>query len=174
MNFSIQTVNADHTMLLADMGRRTFYAAHWNSAPPEDLEAYMEATYHPDTVAKDIANPEHHYRLLYLDEQPVGYSKVVFNVPNPHLQATNIAKLDRLYLLETAQGKGLGRHLLHYNQALCQAQGQRGMWLFVWTGNRQALDFYAKNGFVQVGSRPFRLSPTHANPNFELYWDWGG
>lgn len=43
------------------------------------------------------------------------------------------------------------------------------MWLYVWKGNDRAIQFYKKAGFKIVGDGFFRLTDTHANPNWQMF-----
>jgi len=42
------------------------------------------------------------------------------------------------------------------------------MWLFVWTENHKAINFYKKAGFKIVGQHDFQISATHSNPNHQM------
>jgi ribosomal protein S18 acetylase RimI-like enzyme len=57
---------------------------------------------------------------------------------------------------------------MQFNIDYSREQGQAGMWLFTWTGNERAVDFYKKVGFTIIGSHQFKLSETHYNPNHQM------
>ena len=52
---------------------------------------------------------------------------------------------------------------------LSRELGQDRMWLYVWKENHRALRFYEKAGFQIVGDGLFRLTATHANPNWQMF-----
>jgi ribosomal protein S18 acetylase RimI-like enzyme len=64
------------------------------------------------------------------------------------------AEVFTLYVLQSAQGMGLGRRLLATTARVLEAEGARSLRLWVLGGNSRAQDFYAHLGGVAVGERP--------------------
>ena len=106
---------------------------------------------------------------MYHDDEPAGYSKIIFNVPHYNIESSNVTKLDRIYLLEKFHGFGSGFELLNFNIELSVKNNQSGMWLFVWKENHRAVRFYEKTGFKIIGSYDFKISETHSNPNHQMF-----
>jgi len=63
----------------------------------------------------------------------------------------------------------LGYQLFNFNIKLCKKLDQVGIWLNVWTENTRAINFYRKVGFKKIGEYNFKISPTHSNPNHQLF-----
>ena len=42
------------------------------------------------------------------------------------------------------------------------------MWLYVWTENHRAVNFYNNLGFKIVGEYDFKIFETHSNPNHQM------
>ena len=61
-----------------------------------------------------------------------------------------------------------------YNQLIVDARknNQAGLWLYVWTGNDRAIAFYKKKGFKIIADTEFKISPTHSNPNYWMYYQF--
>jgi ribosomal protein S18 acetylase RimI-like enzyme len=80
----------------------------------------------------------------------------------------NVTKLERLYVLKEFHHLKLGLELFNFNVELSKKNNQAGMWLFVWTENLKAINFYKKAGFNIVGKYNFKISETHSNPNHQM------
>lgn len=168
-SFRIAAANTGDASLLAELGKATFLQSHGHSAPVTDIAAYVAEKYDPDTVKKELDNPDHIYRIMYAGNQPAGFSKIIFNTPCSPVAINPVAKLERIYLLDEFHGQGLGKALLDYNIEIAKAAGQKGIWLYVWVENQKAFEFYTRMGFRIVGQYDFRISATHTNPNHQMF-----
>lgn len=166
---SIRKANQKDAEMLSKLGRKTFLEAHERSAPADVLAIYMQQKNSVEILIKELADPLIHYYILEYEGQPVGYSKIIFNYPCESVSEKNITKLDRIYLLEALNGKGLGFKLYQFNVELAKKNDQIGMWLYTWTENQKAIQFYSKVGFNIVGSYLFKIDETHSNPNHIMY-----
>ena len=59
-----------------------------------------------------------------------------------------------------ASRQGVDRHLFQFNLDLSKKMDQTGFWLYVWTGNLRAIEFYRKAGFSIIGTTEFKISET--------------
>ena len=156
------------SQLLTLLGRQTFIESHGSSASRSDIEAYVTTNYHERVFNEELADPNNIYHLLFHNEQPVGFSKIIMDCPDPNIKSQNATKLEQIYLLKEAYDLNLGQALFQFNLDLSKNKGQSGMWLFVWKENERAVRFYLRNGFEVVGSHDFKISETHANPNHQM------
>ena len=169
MNYRIVKPTNKDISNLTRLAVKTFIESHAHSSPKADFEDYLQKNFTEKTFKTELADKKNCYYLLYFDEELVGYSKVTFNQSSSIIEAKNIAKLERIYLLESAHGKGLGNLLFDFNIKLAKEANQDGIWLFVWVENHKAIQFYTKQGFKIVGSHDFAISETHSNPNHQLF-----
>lgn len=169
---SIRPANTTDFKLLAEIGRQTFIEAHHKSAAQSDIDFYVDKKYNPDTVFNELENPDNIYHLIYHNTQPAGYSKIILNSGHSNIKNKNVTKLERLYLLKEFYELKLGKELFNFNVDLSKKNNQSGMWLFVWKGNERAIRFYEKTGFKIIGSYDFEISPTHSNPNHQLFLEY--
>jgi len=158
----------DDVTLLSGLGKQTFLESHGHSAPATDIAAYVAEKYSPEMVKSELSDPDNIYRIIYEGDQPAGFSKIIFNSPEAHIPFTPVAKLERIYLLDTFHGQGLGKALLQYNIEMAIAVNQKGIWLYVWVENQKAINFYTQQGFRIVGQYDFRISSTHPIPNHQM------
>ena len=148
--------------LVSKIAKISFIESHGESAAKEDINRYVTEKYHEGILKQELCDPQNIYHI------PVGYSKIIFNLPYVNSPVQNIAKLERLYLLKAFHDLKLGFELLHFNLDLSKRNEQRGIWLYVWKENVRAVDFYTKAGFHIIGSHDFKISDTHSNPNHQM------
>ena len=164
----IARATVDDAELLAAIARQSFFESHGHSASKEIVYAYADDKFSIDAMHQELAEPKNIYHIIYFDGQPAGYSKIIFDAAHPNIEAKNVTKLERIYLLKQFIEKKLGTQLLQFNIDLSKQHHQSGIWLFVWKENPRAFSFYQKAGFRVIGSHDFYLSPTHANPNHHM------
>lgn len=155
--------------ILADIGKQTFIESHGKSAPQKDIDSYAAEKFSYSALENELKNSENIYHIIYYENEPVGYSKIIINFPHPNIELKNITKLERLYLLTKFHKLNLGTKLFEFNVALSKNLGQSGMWLFVWKENPRAINFYLKHNFRIIGSYHFPISATHTNPNHQMF-----
>ncbi len=160
---------AEDISLLTEMGTRTFTESHGHSGPEKDIRNYIHEKFNAAFIRRELEDPKNIFHIIYYNDRPAGYSKLIFNTPHPSVPVSPVAKLERIYLLKECYGLGLGQALLQLNTALSAQAGQKGIWLFTWTENHRALGFYKKEGFRVVGETAFQISENHSNPNYVMY-----
>lgn len=158
--------------LLTKIARESFIESHGSSAPDADINSYINKHYSTDVFEQELSNTKNNYSLIYQDDIIAGYSNIITDVICPGIKQQPLAKLDRIYLLQSFYNSGLGYQLFHYNVALAKASAQKGIWLYVWTANQRALRFYTRNGFTITGHHDFKISDTHSNPNYRMLLQW--
>ncbi len=166
---SIEKATEDDVELLSQIAKQTFLESHGNCAKPEDVNQYISEKYNPYVFKKELSDKKNIYHILYYDGQAAGYSKIILNAPFPNSNMAAITKLERLYLLKDFYDLKLGSMLFEFNTRLARENDQRGIWLYVWTENQRAVDFYNTCGFTIIGSYDFQISETHSNPNHQMF-----
>ena len=165
---SIVRASLEDAKLLSVLGRTTFIESHGNSASEEHIEAYVKSKYTQKALELELLDSENIYYIVYHDNKAIGYSKIILNVPNAKIPFQNVTKLERFYVLQAYHNLKLGWELFNLNVKLSKNQQQAGMWLYTWTENKKALNFYAKAGFKIIGNHDFKISETHYNPNYQM------
>jgi ribosomal protein S18 acetylase RimI-like enzyme len=155
--------------LLAGIGKISYIESHGSSAKPADINAYLDENYSYEVFENELRDPKNIYNIIYHNNQPAGYSKIILNTPQSNIPIKNITKLERLYLLKEFYGFKLGFELFNWNLELTKNSNQAGMWLYVWKENLRAISFYKKTGFKVIGSYDFKLTETHSNPNHLMF-----
>ena len=152
---------------LRELGAATFRETYTPISDPQEVEDYAATHFGAEQVQAWLARPDARTLLASVDGAPVGYAHVR-RAPVPACVADREAvELSRLYLLASAHGAGVGGALIAAAFSEISALGGRTVWLGAYDRNTRALAFYARLGFVQVGTHPFEFGGRlYADPVF--------
>lgn len=153
---------------IAAIGKVAVEEAHRDSCSRESMNEFLDKTYNDNAIMEELADSNNIYHIIRVNDTTAGFSKIVFDSGHANIPQKNTAKLDRIYLLKEFFGLKLGYQLLSFNVDLCRKAGQSGMWLFTWTGNERAIDFYHKAGFKIIGNHQFKVTETHYNEHYQM------
>jgi diamine N-acetyltransferase len=157
---------------IVNIGKVSVTEAHKDSSSTEILNEFVEKNYNNDEIKKELSDPNNIYYIINYNNQPVGFSKIIFNTRHPNIVRENTAKLDKIYLLKEFHGIKLGFELLKFNIELSKNNNQSGIWLYTWIGNKKAIDFYIKAGFTIIGSHDFYVAKTHYDRSHQMYFSF--
>lgn len=166
---SVKRATAKDYRPIVAIGKVAVEEAHRDSTTAENLNAYLEKNYNDHAIKEELDDPNNIYHLIIYNGKPAGFSKIVLNAKEPGIMAENVTKLDRIYLLKEYFGLKLGFELLKFIIELAKENNQSGMYLYTWTGNKRAIDFYLKAGFTITGSHKFYVTETHYNLNHLMF-----
>ncbi len=143
---------------LSLLGRATFLESYAHLLPVEDILEHARTQHAPERYANWLADDDCHGWLVEAPGgAPVGYLIATPpDLPLPDLDPRDL-EIRRVYVLHRYQGLGLGRWLLEEALSTAATAGYRRILLGVYSRNEQALSFYARLGFTQVGTREFRV-----------------
>ena len=125
---------------LRDMAERTWRKCYAPILSPEQMDYMLSRMYAPDVIAQEMAGGVI-WELGIGDEAPVGFHSCAFAPDERSL------KLQKLYVLPSAQGTGFGQALLSRVRELAEALGARKVWLQVNKNNAAAIRAYERAGY---------------------------
>lgn len=144
---------------LALLGAATFLESYAELLPVEDILGHVATQHAPSVYARWLEDAR---CAVWIAEHlpnaaPVGYLVATPpDLPLPDLTAADW-EIRRIYLLHRFQGSGLGRRLMEEVMETARIRALRRVLLGVYSLNQAALDFYARLGFTQAGTRAFRV-----------------
>ena len=156
MAITIQQAGKEQAALLSTLGAKTFYDAFAAQNKPGDMDQYLRTHFTPEAVAAEFDQPGACFYLASMGNEVVGYMKTRTKTP-PALADRKCMELERLYLLETSHGQGIGRQMLEYCIQQAKNTGCEVLWLGVWEHNPKAINLYRKCGFEKFGEHIFQL-----------------
>lgn len=147
---------------LALVGAATFLETYAGVIDVDDILAHCAQQNAPQRYATWLADARY---AMWLAETPSGRAPVGFSMLSPPDLATvamqdGDLELKRIYLLHRFHGGGHGAALMQASIDGARARGAGRLLLGVYAENARALAFYARNGFVPIGERKFRVGGT--------------
>ena len=116
---------------------------------PAELEAQLNRDFAPEKIARELVDIDVQYWLAESGGKILGFVKLVQNRTAPYQKLLPATQLERLCILPSAAGLGIGTQLL--KQALLQARraGSDELWLSVAAADTAAQAIYASFGFAE-------------------------
>lgn len=155
MNHTLRKATLEDLDALASISIQTFADTFGAANDPKTLADYLEQAYNKDRLAKELANPNSAFYLLYVDGQLAGYLKLNVSEAQSELQDPSALEVERIYVDRRFQKQGLGAVLMDFAIEQAKEKGKDYIWLGVWEKNANALAFYKRNGFYQIGAHDF-------------------
>ena len=151
MKVEIKKAGAADAPLIHKLGNEIFPKTYAGIISPEQIEFMLEWMYSEKNILGQMESG-HVYYIGYIGGEPFGYVSIEReNAGTFHLQ--------KIYLLESARGKGLGEVL--FKKALSHARGESGgeKCRVILNVNRQnkALGFYEKMGMKKIAEGDFPI-----------------
>jgi ribosomal protein S18 acetylase RimI-like enzyme len=156
-SIDIRHANLSDAPLLASLGAQTFSDAFAAENTPENLAAYLAASFIPAQLSAELSDPSILFLMAEIAGEAVGYAKLFSGQMPPEIIAPHPIELVRIYSTRAYFGRGVGPALMQACLDLATQRGFQSIWLGVWERNLRAQSFYRKWGFQIVGSHPVLL-----------------
>jgi ribosomal protein S18 acetylase RimI-like enzyme len=144
---------------LALVGQATFLETFAGTLPSADILAHCVSQHSPTVYGQWLQDS---ISRLWIAETEVGGAGIGYlvltkpNLPLSDLSATD-KEVKRIYLLHRFHGLGIGKGMMDAAIQSAKADGTRRLLLGVYSHNAQAIAFYERQGYRQVGTRKFRV-----------------
>jgi ribosomal protein S18 acetylase RimI-like enzyme len=156
-SLTIRRATIDDASLLAELGARTFHETFAADNTPEDMAAYVAATFSPSLQAGEITDPNTTLLIAEIDGSATGYAKLDVSVAPFCVTGGDPVELSRLYVSRESIGSGVGAALMKSCIDLAKSMEKSTLWLGVWERNKRAQRFYERWGFEEMGEHSFLL-----------------
>ena len=154
---TIRRGTVDDAALLSELGARTFSDTFAADNTPEDLAAYLAASFNVAQQTEELEDPGSTFLIAEVDGRAAGYAKLHDGEPEKGVEGANPIELVRLYVSREWLGSGIGAQLMSACIDEARQAGHETLWLGVWEGNPRAQAFYRKWNFRPVGEHVFQL-----------------
>lgn len=155
MNIRYGTTSDAH--MLAELGARTFFDTFAKDNTPENMTAYLQASFSPDIQFRELSSEENIFLIAEAEDIAVGFAQLVMNSGEEALVGLMPMEIRRIYAVQEYIGKGVGRELMSASIEEARQRGCDSIWLGVWEKNLRAIAFYKKWGFQEVGTHIFQV-----------------
>ena len=184
---------------IAQMGAATFALSFGHSMPAEDMQVYLDESYTPSAISKDLANKQNQFFVARrlnsaspaANGQVVGFIQMKLGTTEPCVPSdVPMCEVHRIYVSAGHYGAGTGRLMMERgldwarerllgSKPLDRAHGvvdpdvkerRAGVWLGVWEENVKAQRFYRRWGFERVGAHDFVMGGTTQTDSVMVKW----
>lgn len=163
--FSIRRAIAADARALADVAESTFRATFGSTNSTEDMDAHCRNRFGELIQKAEILDSNMVNLICERNGTMIGFAQLRWGTPPSCVPAQRPGEIQRLYVIESAHGKGVAQALMAACIEEIKHKGCDVVWLGVWEKNPRAIAFYRKTGFVEVGEHIFQLG---ADPQRDL------
>ncbi|MBG9579799.1 GNAT family acetyltransferase [Bacillus thuringiensis] len=157
MTINIKKCTLEDLHKLQEISYETFDETFKYQNSPENMNAYLEKAFNLKQLEKELANLSSHFYFIYFNNEVAGYVKLNMNDAQSEEMGEESLEIERIYIKSTFQKHGLGKYLLNRAIEIAMEHNKKKIWLGVWEKNENAIAFYKKMGFVQVGAHSFYM-----------------
>ena len=166
MNVIVRVAGPGDVPELADVAAATFALACPPGMTQERVDAFVAEVLSADRFDGYVSDPDRRVLLAEQDGIPLGYAMLVRGEPHDAdvraaLTLHPTVELSKIYVLPAAHGTGAAALLMAASLEWAASVGAAGTWLGVNQQNERAQRFYAKSGFVRVGTKRFLVGGTY-------------
>lgn len=155
MHLLLQKCNQNNLDELVELSLRTFKDAFEADNDPEDFKDYLRTAFHRDALLAELQDKDVSFYFVKVDTQTAGYFKLNENLAQTEVKSVTSIELERIYVLNTFQGSGIGAWMLAEIKRIASEKGKHFLWLGVWEKNTKAIRFYQRQGFTKFGIHPY-------------------
>lgn len=144
------------TAILALLGRLTWSESHGHYIEDKnDVLKYLNENFSVSKTKQNLNNTNILFCIIYADDLPVGYAKLVVNASNKNVTSQNQCQLERIFILNDFIPLKIGQQLLTFAEEQAKKLQLDTIWLTVYIKNKRAIRFYERNEFKNVGEVNF-------------------
>ena len=159
----IRVGQANDAPRIAALASQVWLHTYATEGITNEMAQYVLSEFAVERLAASLSDPEISFLVAEYGESLVGFAAMRFGAPCP-TGADSAVELQTLYVQAHAIGRGVGKALLQDAEARAGERSGSRLWLTVNAMNARAIDFYACQGYLKVGTAYFALgSNRHEN-----------
>jgi GNAT superfamily N-acetyltransferase len=155
-HLSLKTITASDQKDLYALMRRIYPPAYQHLWDHGDCSFYLNKFYSPENLELELQEPDSEYYFILYNDNRSGVLRLQHNTSFTHKSIDTY--LNRIYLGEEAQGKGLAKLICDWSEGRAKENFSKSIWLKAMDTQRQALKFYKKQGYKFVGKTSLDFS----------------
>lgn len=159
---SIRKATLDDILTIQQIAYTTWYPTFEDILSQEQIQYMLEMMYSTGSLTEQIEIKKHNFYLAEENNIALGFISVEFNY-----QEKSIAKIHKIYILPSAQGKGVGKLLMQKAEEIAREQKLKKLSLNVNRFNK-ALNFYENLGYQTVKSEDIDIGNGYLMEDFVL------
>ncbi|MBE6022595.1 MAG: GNAT family N-acetyltransferase [Cellulosilyticum sp.] len=155
MNILLRKCTLEDLDVLRELSIRTFYETFAHHNTMENMNAYLKYAFDVEKLSNELNDRHSVFYFLYFKEKLAGYLKLNEAPSQTEINDNASLEIERIYVLSEFQREGLGSYLMERAIAMATERKKQYVWLGVWEKNENAIRFYKKNGFYEIGTHSF-------------------
>lgn len=155
MGISFRKCTTTDVSALRDFSKRTYYGTFNSWCDPNDMDVYCAEAFDTDKLRSELLDESSDFYFLYANGVLAGYLKLNEAPAQTDLHDGDALELERIYVAKGYQGQGLGATLMEKALSIAAERNKQYIWLGVWEKNKNAISFYKRHGFYQMGTHAF-------------------
>jgi ribosomal protein S18 acetylase RimI-like enzyme len=154
----IREANKEDAINLAALSIQVWLHTYASDGIRTEISNFAIGTFTEKYFKSLMENPQYRILIFIKDSHLLGY--IMINLESFWQDGSTGYEIDKLYIQEHFQRKGIGRLLI----AEIAAKYGGAFWLSTWIHNENAINFYKHLGFIDIGARFFKLNnESHEN-----------
>lgn len=142
---------------LQEIGKLTFFETFSAGNTEENMRKYLEEGFSKEKLTSELSIVNSEFYFALDEENIIGYLKLNYGEAQTELNDPHAVEIERIYVLKTYQGKGIGALLFDKAIKIANAKNAEYIWLGVWEENLKAINFYKRNGFIEFDKHSFKF-----------------
>ncbi len=161
MQLKFEEATVDQIRTIQELAKSSWESAYHKILSRDQIKYMLETMYAREALEEQISeNKNYEYYLINYEDNTIGFLGFEF-----HYKDENCIKLHRLYLIESAKGKGFGRKALDFLINKAKDSQTKRIILNVNKYN-QALEFYKIYGFEVYDEGVFEIGKGYVMDDF--------
>ncbi|PRD53812.1 GNAT family N-acetyltransferase [Sphingobacterium gobiense] len=137
--YTIRKVSREEATVIHHLGTEVYYTTYTAILSPAQIDFMLRKNYSPEAIQQSMLNGQDFYLIFQQEIQPLGFMAL-------QKKSEDILRIEKLYLLKSSQGLGLGKKLIDFAVEKARELNCSVVELNVNRGNK-AYYFYLKQGF---------------------------
>ena len=129
----------------------------------EDCSFYLNKFYSIENLELELSDPNAAYYFVIYNSKLVGIFRFIYNKVLKDFPEKQSTYLNRIYLGEEAQGKGVAQQLFNWIENRVKEKGNTLIWLKAMDSQKQALRFYEKQSYNYGTNTQLDFELIHSN-----------
>ena len=155
----IRKANKTDSINLAALSIQVWLHTYASEGIRKEISSFALKTFTEEYFNNLLNDPNYRILVFIKENHLVGY--ILAHLDSFWQDQSNGYEVDKLYVQEHFQGKGIGRKLL---SELAVRYGGT-FWLSTWVHNEKAINFYKHFGFIDIGHTYFELDKDELHEN---------
>ena len=142
---------------LSELASITFFESYHKQIDNNRIKNYIASNFSPEHFKSKIESSNTCCYLATYEETIAGFMQLKFDYFHDKLEEISPLEIERIYILNKYQGKGLGKALINVAINTAIENKYEAITLAVWEENKKAISFYNYLGFKTYSNIGFPL-----------------